>query len=119
LEEGKLANHLLTELSDSDLKLVKSYCFLTLKPFVYAINIGQDDIPNAEKIRKEFQQKIDASVVIVCAKLESEMMGMSKEEKLDFVSEMLEIDNVSEIPTLDGVISLAFDTVGLMYYFTT
>jgi hypothetical protein len=44
---------------------------------------------------------------------------MSNSEKLEFVSEMLEIDNVSKIPTLDSVISLAFDTVGLMYYFTT
>ncbi len=119
LEENKLANHLLNDLSESDLKLVKLYCFLTLKPFVYAINIGQDDIVNGEQIKKEFEQKIDAPVVLVCAKIESEMMGMDKDEKLEFVSEMLEIDNVSEIPTLDGVIWLAFDTVGLMYYFTT
>jgi ribosome-binding ATPase YchF (GTP1/OBG family) len=74
LEEGKLANHLLNELSESDLKSVKSYCFLTLKPFVYAINIGQDDIKNGEQIKKELEQKIDAPIVLVCAKLESEMM---------------------------------------------
>ncbi len=119
LEENKLANHIINDLSSSDIKMIKSYGFLTIKPFVYAINIGQDDIPNKEKIQKELQEKIDAPIVLVCAKIESEMMGMSKEEKLDFVSELLEIDDVNHIPTLDDLIWLAFDTVWLMYYFTT
>ncbi|HRX63863.1 MAG TPA: redox-regulated ATPase YchF [Candidatus Absconditabacterales bacterium] len=119
LEQNKLANTLLSELSKDEQKLLKSYCFLTLKPFVYAVNIGQDDIPDKEAIQNELQSKIDAPIVLVCAKIESEMMGMPKDEKLEFVSELLEIDNVDHIPTLDDLISLAFDTVGLMYYFTT
>ncbi len=119
LDENKLANHIRDQLSDQDMKLIKSYWFLTIKPFVYAINIGQDDIPDKESVQKEFQQKIDAPVVLVCAKIESEMMWMEKEEKLQFISELLEIENVDHIPTLDDLISLAFDTVGLMYYFTT
>jgi len=119
LEQNKLANTLLSELSKDEQKLLKSYCFLTLKPFVYAVNIWQDDIPDKEAIQNELQSKIDAPIVLVCAKIESEMMGMPKDEKLEFVSELLEIDNVDHIPTLDDLISLAFDTVWLMYYFTT
>ncbi len=119
LEQNKLANSIIDDLSDEDIKLIKSYWFLTIKPFIYAINIGQDDIPNKEQIEKELQSKIDAPIVLVCAKIESEMMGMSKDEKIEFVSELLEIDNVDHIPTLDDLISLAFDTVWLMYYFTT
>jgi hypothetical protein len=38
------------------------------------MNIGQDDILNKEQIQKEFQEKINAPVVLVCAKIESEMM---------------------------------------------
>ena len=119
LEENKLANVIRWELSENDLKIIKSYGFLTIKPFIYAINIWQDDIIKWEEIQKEFQSKIDAPVVLVCAKIESEMMWMEKDEKLEFISELLEIDNVEKIPTLDWVISLAFDTVWLMYYFTT
>lgn len=119
LEENKLANELLSDLDPSDLKLIKSYWFLTLKPFVYALNIWQDDISHKYTIKEEFQQKINAPVVLVCAKIESEMMWISKNEKLEFVSELLEIDNVDHIPTLDDLISLAFNTVWLMYYFTT
>ncbi len=119
LEENKLANHIREELSNAELKAIKSYWFLTIKPFIYAINVWQDDISNKEAIQQELQSKIDAPIVLVCAKIESEMMWMSKEEKLEFVSELLEIDNVDHIPTLDDVIWLAFDTVWLMYYFTT
>lgn len=119
LEQNKLANSIRDDLSESDLKAIKSYCFLTIKPFVYAINIWQDDIPNWDAIQKEFSDKIKAPVVLVCAKIESEMMGMEKQEKLEFISELLELENTDQIPTLDWVISLAFDTVGLMYYFTT
>jgi len=39
--------------------------------------------------------------VLVCAKIESEMMGMEKQEKLEFISELLELENTDQIPTLD------------------
>ena len=119
LEQNKLANDIVSELSENDLKLIKSYGFLTIKPFVYAINIGQDDMPNKDDIQQEFEQKINAPVVLVCAKIESEMMWMEKSEKLEFISELLSIEDIDHIPTLDDLIVLAFDTVGLMYYFTT
>jgi len=106
------------ELSDEDLKLVKSYNFLTLKPFIYALNISQDDIVNASSIQAEYQTKLHAPVAIVCVKLEEEMLDMEDEEKIDFISELVAVEK-SQIPTLDNLISLAFSTLGLMYYFTT
>jgi ribosome-binding ATPase YchF (GTP1/OBG family) len=44
---------------------------------------------------------------------------MEKSDKIDFISELLNIEHTNHIPTLDDLIVLAFDTVGLMYYFTT
>ncbi len=118
LNEGKLLYALREELSDEDLKLVKSYNFLTLKPFIYALNISQDDIVNASSIQAEYQTKLHAPVAIVCVKLEEEMLDMEDEEKMDFISELVAVEK-SQIPTLDNLISLAFSTLGLMYYFTT
>ena len=51
-------------------------------------------------------------------KLEEEMLDMEDEEKMDFISELVAVEK-SQIPTLDNLISLAFSTLGLMYYFTT
>lgn len=119
LLEGKLANTIKDELSEEDLKLIKSYNFLTLKPFVYALNISQEDIINSENLKKEFEAKFNAPVAIVCVKLESEMMNFSNEEREEFLQELLEIQAWVKIPTLDDLISLAFNQLGLMYYFTT
>lgn len=119
LNAGQLANTIRDEFSSDELKLIKSYNFLTLKPFVYALNIAQDDIANAESLKAEYEQKLNAPVAIVCVKLESEMMEFSPEEREEFLTELLEIEGGKKIPTLDDLITLAFKQLGLMYYFTT
>ena len=101
-----------------NLKTLKSYNFLTLKPFIYALNVSQEDLVKAEEIKAEYTEKLHAPVAVVCVKIEEEMMEMSTEEKLEFMAEMLEVQ-ASKIPTLDDLISLAFNTLWLMYYFTT
>ena len=119
LLDWKLANTIRDELSEDDFKLIKSYNFLTLKPFIYALNISQEDIPNSESLKKDFEAKFNAPVAIVCVKLEAEMMSFTNEERDEFLQELLEIQPDSKIPTLDDLISLAFNQLGLMYYFTT
>jgi hypothetical protein len=119
LRQGKIAHSLKEYLSVEEWKLIKPYNFLTMKPFVYAINISQDDIPEAHHIQEEFMVKLQSPVAIVCAKLESEMMEFEDEEKQDFMKELLSLDKISHIPTLDDLIALAYNKVGLMYYFTT
>lgn len=118
LLEGKLAHTIKDQFSADDLKLLKSYNFLTFKSFIYALNISQDDIANAQSLKEEFSAKLQAPVAVVCVKIEQEMMEMSTPEKLDFLAEMYAMEHAN-IPTLDNLISLAFKTLGLMYYFTT
>lgn len=119
LNAGQLANTIRDAFSAEELKLIKSYNFLTLKPFVYALNVAQEDICNAEALKAEYEAKLNAPVAIVCVKLESEMMSFSNEERAEFLTEMLEIQGGAHIPTLDDLIALAFKQLGLMYYFTT
>lgn len=118
LMNWNLAYTLKNQFSIEDLKLIKSYNFLTLKPFIYALNVAQDDLAQAEALKAEFKEKLQAPVAIVCVKVEAEMMEMETEEKVAFLSEMLSLDSW-KIPTLDDLIGLAFGTLGLMYYFTT
>ncbi len=119
LIQGKIAHDIKSKLTKDDEKLLKSYNFLTTKPIVYAINIGQDDIPYAHEIAEEFMIKLQSPVAIVCAKLESEMMEMGDEEKDEFIRELVNVDKVTHIPTLNDLIKLGYEKVGLMYYFTT
>lgn len=104
------------DLSEEERGLIKSYNLLTNKPFVYAINVGIDDFNTIEQIKQDYKAKLKAPVVIVCAKLESEMLGFSPEEREEYIqAEFWDIT----IPVLDDLIALSYDVVGLMYYFTT
>lgn len=114
LENGKIAYDIKDELNDKELKIIRQYNLLTFKPFIYAINISEADLDKAETIKNEFASKLNKPIAIVCAKLEAEMIEMSDEDKKEY------LENYGEhVPTLDDLIKLAFDTVGLMYYFTT
>lgn len=119
LIEGKIAHNIKDTLTKEDIKLIKSYNFLTTKPIIYAINIWQEDIPFSEEIAKEFTAKLESPVAIVCAKLEADMLGMEDEEKDEFIRELTEVDKLAHIPTLNDLIKLGYEKVGLMYYFTT
>lgn len=111
LIQGKIAHDIKSRLTKDEEKLLKSYNFLTTKPIVYAINIGQDDIPYAHEIADEFMEKLQSPVAILCAKLESEMMEMNDEEKDEFIRELVNVDKVAHIPTLNDLIRLSYQKV--------
>jgi ribosome-binding ATPase YchF (GTP1/OBG family) len=64
--------------------LIKPYNLLTYKPFIYAINVGTEDFAAAEGILQDFAGKLNRPVTLVCAKLESEMLGFSTEEREEY-----------------------------------
>lgn len=88
LMAGKLAYEVKDDFAGEALDLLKSYNLLTFKPFVYAINVSQEELANADLIKKEFEEKLKRPVAIVCAKIESEMLGFSPEERKEFVADM-------------------------------
>lgn len=118
LAAGKLAWDIADELTPEEKNLLKPYNFLTYKPFIYALNVAESELKNASALQEEYLKKLDKPVAVVCAKFESEIMDLSGEEKEMFLEELQGWSSV-KIPTLDDLIKLAFDTVGLMYYFTT
>lgn len=114
----KLAIDCKEQLTSEQLGLVKPYNFLTFKPFVYVLNVSQEELAQGEEIKNEYQQKLQKPVAIVCAKLESEMMEFTSEEKKEFLSDIQKTTHHS-LPTLDDTIKIAFESIGLMYYFTS
>ena len=111
LEQGKLAYDAKNGLSDEELKYIRGFQLLTFKPFVYAINVAQEELSDGVAIQQEFEKKLDRPVAIVCAKLEHEMMEFEGEERDEFLKELLEVEHLDRIPTLDDLIGLAFRTV--------
>ena len=66
------------EFTEEQQKIVKGYQLLTQKPVLYVANIGEDDIGNTEdneyvKMVREYAEKDNAEVVVICARIEEEI----------------------------------------------
>lgn len=87
--------------------------FLTDKPVIYMFNVDEDELKD-EHLRSELAAKVTPSrAVFVNAKLESEMSGMSEEERKEFLHEYgIEEDALGEL------VKAAYDTLGLQSFLT-
>lgn len=59
LEEGKMAYTLREDLQEQEEMLLRGYQLLTYKPFVYALNVSQDNLVNSELIRTEYADALE------------------------------------------------------------
>ena len=105
------------EYSDEELKILKSYSFLTLKPIIYLANVQEEELGKADneyvKKVKEYAEKEGSKVVCLCAKIEEDLSEMSNEEK-DEMFAMLGVEHSG----LDELIKTTYDILGLETYFT-
>ena len=103
--------------TEDELKLLKSYSFLTLKPIIYLANIKEDELGNPDNAYveqvKEYASKENAKVVSLCAKVEEQLSELSKEDKQEML-EGLGLDGSG----LDKLITATYDILGLATYFT-
>lgn len=103
-------------LNELEKKDVRSFGLLTAKPILFVANVDEDDLegqgPLVEKVRA-YAETIGASVVPVCAKLESEIAELDEEDR----QETLESLGLLE-PALAVLARAAYHTLGLQSYFT-
>ncbi|WP_182200339.1 redox-regulated ATPase YchF [Paraliobacillus salinarum] len=99
-------------------KLVKGLHLLTSKPVLYVANVGEDELleadnnPNVQKVR-DFAAKEEAEVIVISAKVESEIAELEGEEKTEFLEEL----GIAE-SGLDQLIKATYQLLGLATYFT-
>lgn len=115
LEEGKAARS--AGLDAEEKFTIKSFGLITLKDIIYAANIGESDMASGtnsyvEEVKK-YAATEGAGVVVLSAEAEMQLIGMSPEEKKEFLSEM----GVAETG-LNKLIRATYDLLGLRTYFT-
>ncbi len=102
--------------NDTYESLSKELRFLTGKQVIYAANVDEDalaeDNDYVRTVRAVAAEQ-GAEVVKICAKLEEEMVGMSDEERHEFLASL----GVSE-SGLEQVIHLGYKALGLITFFT-
>ncbi len=113
LNEGEPARA--ADLSTDERKTIRSLNLLTLKPTMYIANVEEDGFENNPLLDTVRQQaeKENASVVPICAKIESEIAELDDEEKTDFLADL-----GMEEPGLNRVIRAGYELLGLQTYFT-
>lgn len=119
LNNGKFIYTIRPLLSLEEQKILSGLQCITDKHMIYAVNVSEWDLDRFEEIEEEIKNKLNANAVVVCAKIESEFVSLSEEEKQEYQGALFgEITDYAAVPTLDRLIKKAFDEVWLMYYFT-
>ena len=115
LGEGKSARAM--ELTDDEAEFVKSLDLLSYKPIIYAANVSEDDAASEDnefiaKVR-EFAATEDAEVIVVCAKIESELAEMEDDERAMFLEEL----GIAE-SGLDKLVKASYHLLDLISFLT-
>lgn len=115
LGEGKSARAM--DLTDDEAEFVKSLDLLSYKPIIYAANVSEDDAAAEDnefisKVR-EFAATEDAEVIVVCAKIESEIAELEDDEKAMFLEEL----GITE-SGLDKLVKACYHLLDLISFLT-
>jgi len=119
LKEWRMISEIKEGFSAKEYEMIRKYNFLTIKPMIYAVNVAQEDLSDLDNVRSKISGFLSSPFTVVCAKLEEEMMDFDENDRKEYLADLTSNSDVDHIPTLDDLIKLAFDTVGLMYYFTS
>lgn len=105
--------------NDEERTLIKSFFLITDKPVIYCANISDDNIATPEDdieyVRKvkEYAKSENAKCVVVCAKFEEDLCGLSDEDAELFKQEL----GLKETG-LNKLIVAGYDLLGLISYLT-
>lgn len=117
LEQGKTARSV--EMSDDELDYLKEVSLLTIKPVIYACNMGENDFLNGIESNK-FYSKVKeiaadegSETFPICAEMEAQIAELEPEEKEMFLEDM-----GLEKAGLDRLIKKSYDLLGLISYLT-
>jgi len=104
-------------LSDEELEVIKSFNLITLKPIIYVANVGEDDIINGGNVYYErvceYAKNEGSEVVLICAKIESELAELNDDDKIAFLEDL----GINE-SGLDQLIKKTYSLLGLATFFT-
>jgi GTP-binding protein YchF len=116
LEEGRPARSV--DLSDDERAIVKGWFFLTTKPTIYAANVDEATLadpssnPHVAAVKKHAESE-RAEVVVICAKLEAELVALDPAERGEYLRDLgLTSSGV------DQLIKSAYKMLGLMSFLT-
>ena len=117
MEQGKTARAI--DISDDETEYLKAVSLLTIKPVIYACNMGENDFEAGIENNKYYQIVTEnantegAETFPICAEMEAEIAELEPDEK-----EALLEDMGLEKSGLDRLIKKSYSLLGLISYLT-
>ena len=111
LEDNRLAKTFDGAEDEEEEEWLKSYNLLTYKPVIFAANVTEDDLANdgadneGVQAVKEYAEKEDCEVFVVCAQIEQEIAELDDDEKKMFLEDLgLEGQSANQLFKIHGAL---------------
>ncbi|MGH9632427.1 MAG: redox-regulated ATPase YchF [Bryobacteraceae bacterium] len=106
------------EFSAEEEKRVRGFMFLSQKPMLYVLNLGEEDASRLHEREQEYREgplgnRPGTAIVAVCGKVEAELAEISPEEAKDYMASY----GLTE-PGIQRLISATYSLLGLMSFLT-
>ena len=105
------------DLDQEEQKIISGFRLITAKPIIYVANVSEEDIVSGGNDYvnqvKEYAKNENSEVVMICAKIESELSELELEEKTAFLQDL----GIEE-SGLSSLIKSTYSLLGLATYFT-
>lgn len=106
------------DLNADDEKRIRGFMFLSQKPTLYVLNLGEEDAPKLREREEEFRngelgQKPQTAIAAICGKVEAELAELSPEEAADYLASY----GLKE-SGLQRLIAATYSLLGLMSFLT-
>ena len=103
-------------LHDDEARMLRGYQFLSQKPLLIVLNIGESDLSSANSFGEKYghlREPGKREVVVVCGKIEAELVGLEADERKAFLEEL-----GIQRPAMDQVIQKSYGLLGLISFLT-
>lgn len=106
-------------LAPEDERMIRGFTFLSSKPMLYMLNLGEDDAGKTDATDQyaaelELKQRPKTTVTAICGKIESELAELSDEEAGEFLASY----GLKE-SAIARVVRSSYHLLGMISFFTT
>jgi GTP-binding protein YchF len=106
------------ELSPDEEKLIRGFQFLSQKPMLFVLNIGEEDVSRMQEIEDQYRSgplagRRGTAVTAICGKVEAELAELSSEEAREYLASY----GLKE-SGLERLIAATYALLGLMSFLT-
>src|SRR5580698_1504541 len=106
------------EFDGADEKRIRGFQFLSQKPMLCVLNLGEEDAPRLHEVEEKYRNgplagKPGTAVTAICGKIEAELAEVSAEEAREYLTSYGLKD-----PGLDRMIAATYALLGLMSFLT-